>query len=264
MNRIIVLSVFSLCCLVASAQTEPPSIEQDYDVFLLKTVDELPFSSGQFLVLPSMGLFMTNDIEFVSLDSVQCPNIKKFRLKCPYTCEKLFSAGGKLMMKNNQYLLNVGEDSTSLIAKLDMVDFDVYPISDTAFSILYQDNEGAYVWAVLDAEKNEMSPQLAFKQPIAKVERYGKQFLIATGNDLLLCDETGTYYISHAEEPILDVVASSMGVFLCTASTLYSMSTDCEIVPLANSKYHSLYIDGGTLYVVTTDGSIYVLTRKDS
>ena len=263
MKQFLIASLLVLCSVMSSAQSGSSNIEENFDVFLLQKTEWLPFSSGQFLVLPTMGLFMTNNIEFVSLDSIQCPNMRSFRLKVPYTCEKLFFYDGKMMIKNGKYILSLEEDNINVISKLDTADFEIFPITNTLFSIIYQNQDGKYVWAVLNSEENKMTPQIASNEPIVKVEQYGNHFFIASGNNLLLCDEVGIYDIGQFEEPIKDFVASEMGIFICTESTLYIMTTDYQMVPLLHSNYHSLYKDVGCLYIVTAKGDIYALMRKD-
>ena len=225
---------------------------------LIVHADSMPVSSGQLIVLPNQGLFIVEGNTFYSLDTKRCPDIEKIRLLEKIPFEHIIVNDNEFVGKYRQFLMQMGEEKTELLAEFDTENFSIFSGRDSIVNIVTVEDNDSSVWYKLDRRTGETECIIRNKEPIRKIVAGNHLDFCIIGNNIYYVNEEQCGELVVSEQPILDMVLLPFGLMFCTDDKLSLIEDDC-VVPMGDGDFQGLLSDGNVVYVVMKDGNIWRL-----
>lgn len=250
------LLLFAVFCL-QMAEAQDVKEKSLLDCQLLTKVDNLPSTDGQLLVLPDLGLFYLDNGQLYSLDSKKSPTLEQFRFKDNFSFDQLIVNDSTFLVKSQQYVLQIDADKTKMVTELDTDVFDIYSGHDGKYNMVVQEDSALWAWYSCDLKTQKTECVVRMAEPISLIYDASAAKFCVVGNRIYMPIDESIALLTDAEEPVLDLVITKVGVLFCTEHTLYCINADDMQADIyATGRFHSLYYDNGTLYLVLQNGDI--------
>lgn len=229
-----------------------------FNTTLLVQADSMPVNRGQLIALPQQGLFIVDGSTFYSLDKERCPDINKFRLLENFPFDQVIVNDNEFIVKSLQFLMQLGEEETEILAEFDTEYFTIFPGNDSIVNVVVYEETDSCAWYKLDRRTGDTECILRVAEPIRKIVAGNQIDFCIMGNNIYyvkgdVCDE-----VVVSEEPILDVVLLPTGLMFCTDDLLSLYNNEC-VIPILEGEFHGLHCDGNIVYVILKNGNIWRL-----
>lgn len=252
MKKLVILSILLCSYHIIAAQ----EVAETGNWSLLTSTDKFPSNDGHLLTIPDLGLFYTDCGILFSLDSVKSQNISQVRFIDDFPFDKLIVNDGTFLVKSQQFVLQIDADKTKMVTELDTEAFDIYSGHDGKYNLVVQEDSALWTWYSCDLNTLEMECIVRIEEPISLIYDAQAAKFCVVGNRIYMTTDESMELLTEAEEPILDFVMTKAGILFCTEHTLYSINADMQTDIFAIDRFHSLYYDNGTLYIVLQNGDI--------
>lgn len=262
MNKFINITIISILFLHFNPNTinaQEPTNEKPDSLNLVchANIEDLPISEGNMIALPRKGLFIEDGATFYSLDSVRCPQIKKFRFKENFAFEQCVVSGENLLVKSHEFVMRIHNSGTSIAAELDTETFFIHGGTGSIYHIVVLESDNTWGWYTCNYENGNMKCIIRTSHPINHIFGDEENALCAIGSCIYTVTDNGFVLIGEFPDFITDALMTTKGLLLCTNSTLYFLDYNTyEPTPLLSGRFHSIHYDGEVLYIVLHDGRI--------
>lgn len=252
-NRLFLLLISFLVLQMSYAQNQD---DETNKWVLLTNTNNLPSSNGHLLTIPEMGLYYADNGNLFALDTVKCQGKAQIRFLENFQFDQLIVNDGTFLVKSHQFVLQIGSDNPKILAELDTGNFYLFSGYGGKYNLVVQEDSTMWAWYRCDSKSPTTECVVRAHEPILKIlDREGTNLCII-GESLYMVTENNLMLLSKAEEPLRDMVLTDMGCLLCTDRNLYLVNSEMQASVIATGKFHSLYYDNGTLYVVLQNGDI--------
>lgn len=258
MKRII--GIYMMLCFWGSCYAQQ-SDSVVFNTTLLVQADSMPVNRGQLIALPQQGLFIVDGSTFYSLDKERCPDINKFRLLESFPFDQVIVNDNEFVVKCQQFLMQLEEKETEILAEFDTEYFTVFPGNDSIINVVVYDETDSCGWYKLDRRTGATECILRQAEPIKKIVAGNQIDFCIIGNNIFyvkddICDE-----VVISEMPIIDMILLPQGLMFCTDDQL-SIFDNESVIPLLEGDFHGLHNDEDFVYVVLKNGNIWRMTDK--